>query len=374
MQVGEILNQVYFGNTVEDYCWFLGAFLVVWIFKRWLSHLLSDLLFFFLKKGSKDVSRAEFETLLKKPLNWIIMLSVLFLGTSHIEFPESWEMASIEEFGVRRILDRIYKLLFFSSIIWLGLRIIDYFGLRMARKADETESKFDDQVIPFLKEAIKVIVIILGAFFILDNVFEVDVTTIVAGLGIGGVALALASKESLENLLGSFTIFLDKPFTIGDVVTVNGITGTVEKVGFRSTRLRTFEKSYVTIPNKKMVDVELDNLTLRTFRRARFAIGVTYDTSLEQMHAIVADIQKLLDENQDTNMEGVARFHEFGPSSLDILVMYYVDTDDYNHYLDVKQYLNYEIIKIVEKHGAEFAFPSTSVYFHDETKRNTNEK
>ena len=118
----------------------------------------------------------------------------------------------------------------------------------------------------------------------------VNIIALTTGLGIGGIALAMASKESLENLLGSFTIFLDQPFTVGDTVTVGSITGTVEKVGFRSTRIRTFDKSIVTVPNKKMIDAELDNLGMRPVRRVKFNIGLTYETSIEQMKLIVADI------------------------------------------------------------------------------------
>ena len=371
MSFEEILELRYFGNSVEDYCWFIGAILATLLFKRFVSHWLSSLIFLFFRKRS-ELTSADLEKLLTKPLNWIIMLSVLFIGTNHIEFPASWDLASADEMGLRMVLSRSFRLVYLASFLWLGLRIIDFIGLGLARKAAATESKYDDQVIPFVKEAVKVIVAIIGTFFILDNVFNVDVTTLVAGLGIGGVAIALASKESLENLLGSFTIFLDKPFTIGDVVTVSGYTGTVEKVGFRSTRLRTFEKSYVTIPNKKMVDAELDNLTLRTFRRSKFYVGLEYDTPIETMKDIIADIQRLLDENEMTNMDGKVRFHEFGPSSLDILVFYYVDTELYDEYIKVKEDLNFNIMEIVKKHGASFAFPSTTVYLHQENQPKTN--
>lgn len=370
MNIQELLSQRYFGNSVEDYLWFIGSVLAALILMRFLSHWISSILYFFVRKNASSTTAKDLEAKIAPPLRWIIMLSVLFIGTSHIEFPVEWDLEPIENLGLRMVLSRTFNFAYLLSFLWLILRFIDYIGLRMLRKAEQTESKYDDQIIPFLKEVVKVIVAILGLFFILDNVFEIDVTTLVAGLGIGGVAIALASKESLENLLGSFTIFLDKPFTIGDVVTVAGYTGTVERVGFRSTRLRTFEKSYVTIPNKKMVDAELDNLTLRTFRRARFFVGLTYDTHPDTMRAIIADIQKLLDDNEKTNMDGQVRFDGFGPSSLDLLVYYFVDTLEYEEYLKVKEHINFSIMDIVHKHGADFAFPSTTVYLHHEEKEN----
>ncbi|MBL4623758.1 MAG: mechanosensitive ion channel, partial [Flavobacteriales bacterium] len=160
---------------------------------------------------------------------------------------------------------------------------------------------------------------------------------LLAGLGVGGLALALAAKESLENLLSSFTIFFDKPFVLGDTVKVGGVVGTVEKVGFRSTRLRTPEKSYVTIPNRKMIDAELDNLSLRTFRRVKQTVGLTYGTPVSSIQLIVQDIQQLIDGHQHTNQDGKAKFTDFGASSLDVMVNYYVDTMDWRVYLDVKQ-------------------------------------
>ena len=176
------------------------------------------------------------------------------------------------------------------------------------------------------------------------------------------VGFALASKESLENLLGSFTIFFDKPFTVGDTVTLGGVTGTVEKVGFRSTRIRTFDKSIVTVPNKNIISAELDNLGARPVRRVKFNIGLTYDTSVENIKNIVGDIQKLIDEHPMTNQDGKVRFLEFGPSSLDIMVLYYVDSPDWEALIDAKQKINFDIIDIVNKYKCDFAFPSTSVY------------
>ena len=172
----------------------------------------------------------------------------------------------------------------------------------------------------------------------------------------------MASKESLENLLGSFTIFLDRPFTVGDIVSIGTITGVVEKVGFRSTRLRTFDKSLVTVPNKKMVDAELDNLGLRPVRRAKFNLGLTYDTSQNQIKKIVEEIQNMIDEHPMTNQDGRVRFMEFGGSSLDIMVIFYVDSADWDDFINTKEDINYKIMEIVEKHNSSFAFPSRSIY------------
>ena len=244
--------------------------------------------------------------------------------------------------------------------------------IKLKDKAAQTESKVDDQLIPFAIDLAKVISIVLGAVMILGDVFEVNITALVTGLGIGGVAFALASKESLENLLGSFTIFFDKPFTVGDTVTLGGVTGTVEKVGFRSTRIRTFDKSIVTVPNKNIISSELDNLGARPVRRVKFNIGLTYDTSVENIKNIVNDIQILVDEHSMTNQDGRVRFLNFGASSLDIMVLYYVNSPDWESLIDTQQKINYDIINIVNKYKCEFAFPSTSVYIEKNQLKSQN--
>ena len=222
----------------------------------------------------------------------------------------------------------------------------------------------DDQLIPFAIEIGRILVVRFALFFILGNVFDINITALATGLGIGGIAIAMASKESLENLLGSFTIFFDRPFTVGDVVKVGTVTGLVEKVGFRSTRIKTFDKSVVTVPNKKMIDAELDNLGLRPVRRVKFHIGLTYDTSTEQIKNIVSDIQEMINSHDKTNEEGKVRFQEFGASSLDIMILYYVNSPKWEDLIDVKEDVNYKIMDIVKKHNSDFAFPSTSVYLH----------
>ncbi len=356
------LNRVYFGNTVEDYAWFVGMMLLALIFRRYVSKYISHLIYLLFKKSSYEVGRDRFDELLKKPLNLLVLLTTLFVGSNHLEFPVEWNLAPASEFGWRMVLLRTFNVAYIYAITWMIMRMANYFGLIFLQRADRTESKLDDQLVPFMVDAIKVIVGIMAVFLVLSEVFNVNITTLIAGLGVGGIALALAAKESLENLLGSLTIFFDKPFAVGDLIQIGTTTGTVEKVGFRSTRLRTLDKTYVTVPNKLLTGTELDNLTARTHRRVRFFIGLTYDTRIEQMKAIVTDVQKLIDDHPRTTSDGKVRFQEFNASSLDILVQYLVDTMDWTIYLDVKEEINYKIMDIVEKHGCSFAFPSTSLY------------
>ena len=367
----QFLQTEFLGNTLQDYCWFLGAILLGLLFKKLFSRYLSRLLYKVIGKKDNEIGVEKFNELLTKPIGLFIMLSIIYLGASHIQYPPSWNLGNVEEFGLKMMVSKVYALTYVISIFWILLKVIDYVGLILFARAEKTENKMDDQLIPFIIEIAKILTYIFALFIIMGNVFDVNITALATGLGIGGIALAMASKESLENLLGSFTIFFDRPFTVGDMVTVGSVTGRVEKVGFRSTRIRTLDRSLVTVPNKKMIDAELDNLGMRPIRRVKFSVGLTYHTSIEQIKKIVADMQTMIDNHPRTtnaegkkskDKEGKVRFDEFGDSSLNIFVLYYVDSPKWADLIDVRQDVNYKIMEIVKKHNSDFAFPSTTVY------------
>ena len=354
----DILNHEFLGNSITEYLYFLGSILIGLLLIIPVRIFISKLLFKLFGKGDNS----EFNSLLNKPIKYFLILLVLYFSAQFISLPDFLNSTSEDGFDLSNILDKGYNLLLLITIFWTISRSVDFIGFKLKNKALETESKVDDQLIPFAIDIAKVLIIVLGIVMILGNVFEVNVTALVTGLGIGGVAFALASKESLENLLGSFTIFFDKPFTVGDTVTLGGVTGTVEKVGFRSTRIRTFDKSIVTVPNKNIISTELDNLGARPVRRVKFNIGLTYDTSVDNIKNIVDDIQKLIDDHPMTNQDGKVRFLNFGASSLDIMILYYVNSPDWEVLIDAQQKINFDIIDIVNKYKCDFAFPSTSVY------------
>jgi len=356
------LQNEYLGNSGMNYLIFISAIISGLIFKGLISKHLSKLLYSVIGNREKRVGQNKFDELLTKPISLFVMLSFVFFGANKLSFPDTWNLANVEEIGTRMFLSKGFTLVYIYSIFIIIKRLISFFGILLQKRAEESESKMDDQLVPFAIEIIRFLSYILLIFVVLSEVFNVNATGLITGLGIGGIALAMASKESLENLLGSFTIFLDKPFTVGDIVTVGTVTGTIEKVGFRSTRIKTFDRSIVTLPNKKMIDAELDNLGLRSVRRVKFYIGLTYDTSSEKIKNIITEIQNIIDEHPKTNQEGVVKFQEFGPSSLDILILYYVDSPLWEVQLEVKEDINFKIMDVVKKNKSDFAFPSTTVY------------
>ncbi|MCC9136625.1 mechanosensitive ion channel family protein [Pontibacter silvestris] len=359
----DILNFEIWGNTIVNLAWFAGILLLGFFFKTLLSRLLSNVMFRLVKRFSQEEDNHSFKRLLIQPLEILLLLVFLFFAFKFLNYPLDPTESRKNDPFIKIFMIRTYHIFVIVSVTWVILRFIDFLGLIFKNRALKTASKLDDQLVPFFMDFVKVLISIFAFLVVLGSVFNVNVAGLLAGLGVGGLAIAFAAKESLENLLASFTIFLDHPFVVGDLVEVGGITGTIEKIGFRSTRIRTLEKSFVTVPNKHMIDKPLDNLTLRTFRRARFDINLTYNTTSDQIRGIVRDVQELIDKHPHTNQDGRVSFINLGAHSKDVMVQYFVDTMDWNEYLSVKEEINYKIVEIVEDiHGAEFAFPTSTVY------------
>ena len=358
-----ILQRTFLGNSLLSYLWFFGIILAGLIFKRGLSVLLTLTLFkFFKKKYSTGVGYKQLLELLRRPVGMLILLITFYLAFDMLEFPSEWNLVPSEKFGWRMVLFSSFQIAIVLAITWILLRFIDFLGLVIVYKASLTQSKSDDQLVPFIRDSIKVVVVILSVFFILGAIFKLNVASLIAGLGIGGLAIALAAKESIENLIGSFAIFLDRPFVVGDVIRVGSLEGTVETIGFRSTRLRTAEKSFVTVPNKKLVDSELDNLSLRSQRRVLFNITLIPHTNQTQIKNIVGDLQGYITNHVHVYKENIyVRFHDFNPAGVNILVSYFVNTMEYDVYLNVREEINYKIIEIINKHESAIAYATPTI-------------
>lgn len=361
-------DQIFWGNTVKAYFLFGGILFLGLIFKRIVSRLLSRLLFKLFSSFSSQSHNDAFVALLIRPIEVFILLTTLYLSINQLKHPlevavfhYSKLVGKVKEqipVTIGDCIDRIFLFMIILSIFWIILRIIDFISHVLLYKASLTDDKADDQLVPFLKELFKTIVIFIGFFTLLGFVFEVNVLTLITGLGIGGIAIALAAKESLENLIGSFTIFLDKPFTVGDLVKVDGVEGTVEKVGFRSTRIRTSEKTMATIPNRGMIDGVLENLSLRNSRKVSFIIGLTYETNSTSLRKIITEIESYINNHKGTSDDGNASFKSFGDSGLNVEVNYFVTELNYNQFLQIRQEINLEIMDIVMRNKSDFAYPT----------------
>ncbi|MBD3749001.1 MAG: mechanosensitive ion channel family protein [Sphingobacteriales bacterium] len=362
------LNQVFFGNSLKSYILFFGIIILSMIFKKLISKILSRLLFTFFQRFSNEIKVDKFLELLVKPIEFLISIILIYIAINQLSYPLDMVIfkrtveKTLYTITIIEVIDKIFLTLMIFSGFRILLRMIDFLSHVFAYKASLTDSKTDDQLVPFLRELTKILTIITAVFVIMGVVFNMNVATIIAGLGIGGLAIALAAQDTLQNLLGSFTIFADKPFVVGDLVHVAGYDAVVEKVGFRSTVVRTLDKTLVIIPNKKMIEGPLENLTLRNLRRVKFNVGVLYGTPAETIQKIVKEIKLYLDEHKETSMDGLVTFDSFGDSSLNIIVLYFIEIIDYALYMSIKEEINYKVMEIVLRNGADFAFPSKTIY------------
>lgn len=296
---------------------------------------------------------------LARPAGNYILFFGLFLVVNLFTFPEG-------DLDLTRILLIGIKLAVIVNTLWLIWRLIDEAGSYLLRHMVRTNSKLDDHLAPILQKSLKAFVLVIGALYIIQAL-GYSVSGLLAGLGIGGLAVAMAAKDTLANLFGSMMIFIDRPFKVGDWIKSGDDEGVVEEIGFRSTRIRTFPKTLISIPNSAIANTSVNNFTRMPKRRVKMTVGVTYETNADQMHALVEGIRTLLRENPEVNQEfSLVNFTDFGASSLDVLVYYFTVTTDWSEHLRVRQEVNLAIMRLVERMGLSIAFPTRTVYLRND--------
>ncbi|MDF1564115.1 MAG: mechanosensitive ion channel family protein [Deltaproteobacteria bacterium] len=256
----------------------------------------------------------------------------------------------------------VVKVLAAFSLVWAAYRLIDLFVGWLESKAAATETKMDDQLVPLVATALKVFTVALGVVFVLQNL-DVDVGSLLAGLGIGGLAFALAAQDTVKNLFGALTIFLDRPFHIGDWVATAGTEGVVESVGFRSVRIRTFYNSLISVPNARVADSTVDNYGARQYRRVKATLGLTYDTSPDQMQAFVEGIRAILKANPATRKDVYEiHFRDFGQSSLEVMLYFFLKVPGWSEELKARHDIFLEILRLAKELNVDFAFPTQTLH------------
>jgi MscS family membrane protein len=263
--------------------------------------------------------------------------------------------------GMSEALHNIARVVLSVAVVLIAMRLVDVLTGFWAAKAELTDTRMDDQLIPLANRGTKIIVAALGILFVLQNL-GVDVTSLLAGVTISGLAIALAAKDTVENLFGSAMIFIDRPFQIGDTIDVGGTIGTVEEVGFRSTRLRTPVGSLVSVPNAKIANSQVDNLGARERRRLRITLGFTYDASREQIDQFVTRIRDLFDTEAVVDEDYEVHFVNFGDSALEVMLHAFLLVPGWADELKAKQDLYMKVWAVADELGLSFAFPSQSLY------------
>ncbi|MEN8727359.1 MAG: mechanosensitive ion channel family protein [Sulfurovum sp.] len=221
---------------------------------------------------------------------------------------------------------------------------------------------------------VKIVKVLIGAVGLgaMLQVWGINVTALVASLGLGGLAFALAAKDTASNMFGSFALLADKSIRIGEWIKVGGVEGTVEDIGMRTTKIRSFEKSLITVPNQIVSNSPIENFSRRGVRRIKMRIGVTYGTTADQMNAIVQEIRDMLHNHEKISQKEtlLVNFESFGDSALNIFIYTFTSTPNWERYLNIREDIHLKIMKIVEDNGSSFAFPSQSIYVEQMPEEN----
>jgi len=305
-------------------------------------------------------TRVEFDNLTvqaaSKPLGWVLLLAGVAGAVWVLALPT-------EPTNVRRFAFAVLKILLVADLLWFLFRFVDVVAVYLARLAGRTESTLDDHLVPLVRKALKVTIGLLLAVWVVQ-LLGYNISSLLAGLGVGGLAVALALQDTLANFFGSVFIFMDRPFMVGDMVEIEGTQGTVEQIGFRSTRIRTWPATLVSIPNKTVAATKIDNWSRMPKRRVFQTVGVTYETTADQMQEAVAAIRAILQGDDGVDPEYiVVRFSEFGASSLDILVYYFTRAVAYADHMETRERVNLAIMRALRGMGLSIAFPTQTVYF-----------
>ena len=254
------------------------------------------------------------------------------------------------------------RVILMVSLVWALFRVTDLLTDWLTTQASKTETKFDDLLVPMIKRTIKIFIGAIGLIYI-ASAFSIEIMPLLTGLGIGGLAVAFAAKDTIENFFGSVAVIMDRPFEIGDWILVNDVEGTVEDLGFRSTRIRTFYNSLVTVPNATLVRAKVDNFGRRKYRRFKTMLNVTYDTHPDKIESFCAGIREIIQLHPYTRRDYYhVWLNSFGPHSLDILVYMFFECPDWSIELREKHRFMLDIIRLADRLGIEFAFPTQTLH------------
>ena len=298
---------------------------------------------------------------LQKPVETLILIIGIFFAFAVLPVESAW----------REIATLIFRGATMLVVFWGLLRLVDVLvdaatATVGARASDGAIHGFA----PLIKKTTRIFLIIVAVVMVVDNL-GYDIGGILATLGVGGLAFAIAAKDTVANLYGSIALILDRPFKVGDWIQVGSdVDGDVEEIGLRSTKVRTWPKTVISIPNAVLANEKINNWSRMPKRRVKQVLGVSYETSPETMNALVEAIREILRTDEGVNQEFIlVNWTDFGSSSLDILVYYFTTTTKWLEYMEVRQRINTKLANAVKAHGSSVAFPTRTLYLEGDVAR-----
>ena len=307
----------------------------------------------------------------EKPIGMISLALIWLLVLSFM--PPLWKsLGGIPLFLSKPLIGGItifIKVAIGGGLIWIGYNLVDelieFLTKRFLKQDPEQNTAFKNHFLPFINRFMKIVVLCFGGLLVLQNL-GVNVISLLAGLGLGGVALALAAKESVANILAYVNIMLDRPFAVGDWICFDDKEGTVIEVGLRSSKLKTFYDSVITVPNSVLTKANIDNMGKRKARRTRMYLGVQYNTPPEKIESFIEGIKKILMDSPAVKKDYFqVYFTEFGASDLRIIMNFFLLVNDWESELKEKQSIFTNVLKLAKELKVDFAFPSRSLYIEN---------
>ena len=250
------------------------------------------------------------------------------------------------------------------AVTWSVYRLADALGEFAESIAKKTQDTFDDLLVTMLRKMVKIIILIFGAIYLANSLGQ-EITPLITALGVGSLGVAFALRNTIENFFGSIMVLVDRPFEVGDWVNVDGVEGTVEDVGFRCTRIRTFYNSLIVVPNLNLISGKIDNYGKRKFKRWKTVLSLEYSTPPEAIEAFCEGVRELIKTHPYTRKDGhQVWFNEFSGSSLDILLYMFFEAPDWSTELRERQRLGLDILRLAHRMHISFAYPTQTVHFH----------
>ncbi|MDR0394534.1 MAG: mechanosensitive ion channel family protein [Tannerella sp.] len=354
-----MLDKIYYGNSVQDW----GVSIIIIICALLINKLIVVLDRKIIRKiTAKSNTRLDdiFFDALEKPVMSGIMLLAIWIALERLNLDHT----------VHEIIGKSYDILIVLNVTWFFARLVaalieENLANKSPNKSREGRFGIDAKLLPLIKRAVLIVVWLIGVVTALHNV-GITVTTLMGTLGIGGIAFALAAQDTIKNMFGGVTIFTDKTFSIGDVISFNSTEGTVVDIGLRSTRIRTYDKRLVTIPNYKLMDAVVTNISSEPGRRIVMDVGLTYDTTPEKMRKAMGLLKDMPNRVPDVrNKDLIVAFTEFADSALIIRFIYFIRKDA--DIFETRTKVNFEILNSFTQEGLNFAFPSQSIYIENNT-------
>ncbi|MFA7421409.1 MAG: mechanosensitive ion channel family protein [Melioribacteraceae bacterium] len=342
-----IIQTIYLGNTIVEWVIGIGVALLTYIIIFFIKRILVSRLSLYATRTTTDIDDFVVEIIKKTKPFFLIVLSV-FIASFTLTLSST----------VLKVIQKVVVLGFLIQIIVWGATFIKYIIQRMDnRRNDENQfSKASLIILGYLGKLLLWSIVVLVA---LDNL-GINITALIAGLGVGGIAVALAVQSLLADVLASLSIVFDKPFVIGDFIVVEDFLGTVEYIGLKTTRIHSLSGEQIIISNNDLLRCRIRNYKRMTERRVVFHVGVTYETPHDKLSRINTIIREIIETKEDVRFDRV-HFKEYGDWSLIFEVVYFVLKPDYNLYMDIQQAINLDLFQKCEKEGIEFAYPTNKV-------------